>query len=238
MIDEGEEIMKVLVIIPAYNEAENIESVVEILKNQYPQYDYVVVNDGSKDQTAQICRENGYNLLDLPINVGLSGGFQAGMKYAKLNGYDAAIQFDGDGQHDPRYIQNLLEAMEKEGADIVIGSRFVEQKKPWTSRMIGSRIIHFAIWLTTGKKIADPTSGMRLFSKKVLSEFASSMNYGPEPDTICYLLRNGAKITEVQVEMHERTAGESYLNIPKSFWYMLCMTISIFFVQWFRKRRV
>lgn len=229
--------MKILVMIPAYNEAENIERVVENLKSNYSQFDYVVINDGSKDQTAQICRERGYNLLDLPVNLGLSGGFQAGMKYALVNGYDAAVQFDGDGQHDPQYIQDLVDAMEKEKADIVIGSRFVSKKKPWTSRMIGSRIIHFAIWVTTGKKIKDPTSGMRLFSKKVLSEFATSMNYGPEPDTICYLLRNGAQIAEVQVEMHERIAGESYLNIPKSFWYMLCMTVSIFLVQWFRKRR-
>lgn len=229
--------MKVLVIIPAYNEAENIEAVVEKLRNEHPQFDYVVVNDGSKDRTAEICREKNYNLLDLPVNLGLAGGFQAGMKYAVLNDYDAAIQFDGDGQHDPKYIQDLVDAMIKESADIVIGSRFVTEKKPWTSRMIGSRILKFAIWVTTGKKIADPTSGMRLFSRKVMGEFAGSMNYGPEPDTICYLLRNGAKVTEVQVEMHERMAGESYLNIPKSFWYMLCMNVSIFFVQWFRKKR-
>ena len=152
-------------------------------------------------------------------------------------GYDAAIQFDGDGQHDPKYLPLLVETMEKEKADIVIGSRFVEEKKPWSARMIGSRILQLAIRITTGKKITDPTSGMRLFSKKVIQEFATSMNYGPEPDTICYLLRQGAKIKEVQVTMHERIAGESYLSIPRSFWYMLCMTISIFFIQWFRKRR-
>ena len=97
--------------------------------------------------------------------------------------------------------------------------------------MIGSRILQMAIRITTGKKITDPTSGMRLFSKKVIQEFATSMNYGPEPDTICYLLRQGAKIKEVQVTMHERIAGESYLSIPRSFWYMLCMTISIFFIS-------
>lgn len=229
--------MKVLIMVPAYNEEENIERVIQHLISEYPQYDYIVINDGSQDATAQICQDHGYHLLDLPINLGLAGGFQAGMKYAWLGGYDAAIQFDGDGQHDPKYLPLLVETMEKEKADIVIGSRFVEEKKPWSARMIGSRILQMAIRITTGKKITDPTSGMRLFSKKVIQEFATSMNYGPEPDTICYLLRQGAKIKEVQVTMHERIAGESYLSIPRSFWYMLCMTISIFFIQWFRKRR-
>ena len=229
--------MRVLVIIPAYNEAENIERVVNDLEKNYSQFDYVVVNDGSKDSTAQICREKGYHLVDLPVNLGLSGAFQAGMKYAEVNNYDAAIQFDGDGQHDAKYISELVKKMEEDGSDIVIGSRFVNCKKPLSSRMIGSRMLSLAIRITTGKKIKDPTSGMRLFSKKLLKEFASSMNYGPEPDTLCYLIRRGAMIDEVQVEMHERVAGESYLNIPRSIWYMLCMTISIFFVQWFRKRR-
>lgn len=228
--------MKVLVIIPAYNEAANIERVVDNLIINYPQFDYVVINDGSKDNTADICRSRGYNLIDFPVNLGLAGGFQAGMKYAQLNGYDAAIQIDGDGQHDPKYIQELVEVMEREQCDVVIGSRFAEKKKPWTSRMIGSRIIQFAIKVTSGKTIKDPTSGMRLFGRRVLKAFATTMNYGPEPDTICYLLRNGAKIKEVQVEMYERTAGESYLNFTKSFWYMLCMTMSIFCIQWFRKR--
>ena len=227
---------KLLIIIPAYNEAENIERVVNNLIKNYPQWDYLVINDGSKDRTAEICRENGYPLLDLPVNLGLAGAFQAGIRYAYQNGYEAAIQFDGDGQHDPKYIESMLEKMEREKLDIVIGSRFCEAKKPHTLRMLGSTLITWAIRLTTGKKVADPTSGMRLFNANILKNFSNSINYGPEPDTVSYLLRCGASISEVQVEMHERIAGTSYLNLGRSVRYMLNMFVSILFVQFFRPR--
>lgn len=229
--------MRSLVIIPAYNEEENIERVVENLRTNYMQYDYIVVNDGSCDRTAEICKENGYPLLNLPVNLGLSGAFQAGMRYAYHKGYDAAIQFDGDGQHDPRYIADLEASMEQNKCDIVIGSRFCAEKKPRTLRMLGSNLISFAIRLTTGARVKDPTSGMRLFNRSMLKEFGENINYGPEPDTISYLLRCGAHISEVQVTMHERVAGTSYLNFSRSIWYMLNMFISILFVQFFRPRR-
>lgn len=228
--------LNVLIIIPAYNEAENIERVVDNLVENYPQWDYLVVNDGSKDATAEICREKGYLLLDLPVNLGLAGAFQAGIRYARQNGYDAAIQFDGDGQHDPKYIASMLEKMEQENLDIVIGSRFCRAKKPYSLRMLGSTLLTWAIRLTTGKKVADPTSGMRLFSANILKNFSNSINYGPEPDTISYLLRCGASIAEVQVEMHDRIAGTSYLDLGRSVRYMLNMFVSILFVQFFRPR--
>ena len=228
--------MKLLIIIPAYNEQDNIERVVENLKNNFPQYDYLVVNDGSADKTAQICTENGYRLLDLPINLGLAGAVQAGMKYAYRHGYDAAIQFDADGQHRPEFIEPMMEKL-KSGYDVVIGSRFVTEKKPRSLRMLGSNLISVATRLTTGKKVKDPTSGMRMFNKKMIAEFALNLNYGPEPDTISYLLKQGATIAEVQVSMDERIAGESYLNISKSVMYMLRMLLSILFIQNFRKRR-
>ena len=204
---------KFLIIIPAYNEAENIERVVTTLQKNYPQWEYLVVNDGSKDDTAEICRKNGYPLLDLPVNLGLAGAFQAGIRYAYQNGYTAALQFDGDGQHEPCYIETMINKMAREKLDIVIGSRFCEEKKPHTLRMLGSTLITTAIRLTTGKRVTDPTSGMRLFNANVLKNFSSNINYGPEPDTISYLLRCGASISEVQVEMHERIAGTSYLNL-------------------------
>lgn len=229
--------MKILVIIPAYNEELNIKRVVDNLTINYPQYDYVVVNDGSKDSTAAICRNNGYNLIDLPVNLGLSGAVQAGMRYAVKNAYDAAIQFDGDGQHRPQYISALAEKIENSEAEIVIGSRFVAEKKERTLRMLGSNILSFIIKLSTGKLIQDPTSGMRMFSKKVLHEFAYDMNYGPEPDTISYLIKQGVKVEEVQVTMDERIAGESYLNLARSIRYMMLMSFSIIFVQNFRKER-
>ncbi|MCM1577256.1 MAG: glycosyltransferase family 2 protein [Ruminococcus sp.] len=224
----------ILIIIPAYNEAENIRRVVGNLINNYPQYDYIVVNDGSRDDTARICRENHYNLLDLPINLGLSGGVQAGFKYGYFNGYDYVVQFDGDGQHRPEYIKDLLEAMENDGVDIAIGSRFVDKPKPVTLRMAGSNIIEFFIRMTTGKKIKDPTSGMRMFNRKMMEAFVYNMNYGPEPDTVSYLIRKGASVKEVQVEMDERIAGESYLNLKLSVEYMFRMCMSILFIQWFR----
>lgn len=205
---------KILIIIPAYNEAENIENVVNNIVENYQQYDYIVVNDGSKDETATICKKNGYNMLDLPINLGLAGGVQAGFKYAYEHNYDAAIQFDGDGQHQPQYIKGMLD--ELESADIVIGSRFVDRKKPKSLRMLGSNMIQLAIRLSTGKTIHDPTSGMRLVNRRMIKEFAYNMNFGPEPDTISYLLRRGANVKEVPVEMLERTAGESYLNLKRS----------------------
>jgi glycosyltransferase involved in cell wall biosynthesis len=226
--------MKVLIIIPAYNEQDNIERVVDNLIENYPEYDYLVVNDGSKDKTPEICKKRGYNFLDMPINVGLTGGVQAGMMYAHKFGYDYAIQFDGDGQHDPKYIEKMIEAMAE--CDICIGSRFVSEKKPKSLRMLGSNMIEAIIRLTTGKRIKDPTSGMRMFSKDAIRVMAETIDYGPEPDTIAHLIRSGARVSEVQVEMHERVAGESYLNLKRSVKYMMHMFFSIIFIQWFRKK--
>ena len=228
--------MRILIVIPAYNEAGNIERVVDNLITNYPQYEYVVVNDGSKDSTAKICKQRHYNLINLPINLGLAGAFQTGIKYAYEKGYDAAIQLDGDGQHDPIYIWPMIDKMLQTHADIVIGSRFINHKKPHGLRMLGSRIISFAIWMTTRKTITDPTSGFRLFSRSVLNEFANHLNYGPEPDTISYLLGNGAVIREIQVEMKERVAGKSYLTATKAMQYMLRMVSSIILIQYVRKR--
>ena len=219
-----------------YNEELNIKKVVSNLIDHYPQYNYVVVNDGSADSTSQICHQEGYNIIDLPVNLGLAGAFQTGLKYADQEGYDCAIQFDADGQHRPEYIEDLLKEIEN-GYDIVIGSRFVTEKKPFSMRMLGNRMIERAIKFSTGKVLTDPTSGMRLYSKKIIHEFASNINYGPEPDTISFMIKQGASVKDVQVKMDERTAGESYLNLTRSIAYMLRMMLSILFIQNFRKRR-
>ncbi len=229
-------INKVLLVIPAYNEEKNIERVVKRLKEEFPELDYIVVNDGSRDKTASICRERGFHLLDLPVNLGLAGCFQAGMRYAYEKGYAYAIQFDGDGQHRPEYIAPMERKM-REGYDIVIGSRFLEGKKDWSMRMIGSRMIGAAIRLTTGARLTDPTSGMRLFSRKMIEEFALNLNYGPEPDTISFLIKQGARVAEVPVIIDERTAGESYLKPLTAASYMARMLISILVIQNFRKRQ-
>ncbi len=225
---------RLLVIIPAYNEAENIEAVVDNLTENYPQYDYVIINDGSKDKTPDICARRGYNFIDMPINVGLADGVQTGMMYAYKHKYDYAVQFDGDGQHDPAYLADMIAAMED--CDICIGSRFVSKKKPHGLRMLGSRIIQLAILLTTRRNIKDPTSGMRMFNRRTMKPMAEQIDYGPEPDTLAHLMRSGAKVKEVQVEMHDRMAGKSYLNFSRSIKYMMHMCFSIFFIQWCRKK--
>ena len=196
---------RLLVIIPAYNEEESISSTVDELTSTLPGVDYVVVNDGS---TERICLEHGYNYVSLPVNSGLTVGFQTGMKYALRNGYDYALQFDADGQHRPEYISKMLDLAVAEDVDIVIGSRFVNKCKEVSARMLGSRIITVAIKLTTGKRVADPTSGMRMFNRKMIERFANDDSLNPEPESISYLMKKGAKVREVQVEMREAGGGE------------------------------
>ena len=226
--------MKTLIIIPAYNEEASIESTIEELVSVVPEMDFLIVNDGSRDNTRNICLQHNYNMLDLPANVGLTGGFQAGVKYALRHGYDAAIQFDADGQHMPQYIQLMEQEMEQSKSDIVVGSRFVHEAKDHSARMIGSRLISFMIQLTAGVRLTDPTSGMRLYNRKALKFFDRMNDFGPEPDSLAYLIRHGLSVSEVQVYMRERTAGESYLNISRSVEYMLRTCVSILFIQWFR----
>lgn len=219
---------KTLLIIPAYNEKESLKATIDSLSDL--DVDYLIVNDGSKDSTVQVCRDNCYPFLDLSTNLGLAGAFQAGMKYAYRHDYDCAIQFDADGQHLPEYIKSLIEAVKEN--DIVIGSRFVDQKKPKSLRMFGSNLISAAIKLTTGKKLTDPTSGMRAFNRRMIKQLAFGLNFGPEPDTVSYLIkRAGAKVIEVPVKMVDRSAGESYLNFWTSATYMLRMAVSILFIQ-------
>ncbi len=227
---------KVLAIIPAYNEEDNIVSTVEDLLAHAPGVDYVVIDDGSRDRTAAICRERGYRLISLPVNLGLAGGFQTGMKYAMRHGYDFAIQFDADGQHSAAYVWPMVEHAVATGSNIVIGSRFCAQKKPVSARMAGSMLISAMTRLTTGQRIQDPTSGMRLFDGAMIPHFASQPDFSPEPDTIALALRSGAKVSEIQVEMRDRVAGESYLSFSRSVAYMLRVCISMLFVQWFRKK--
>ena len=228
--------LKVLAVIPAYNEEDNIVSTVDDLLRNAPGVDYVVVNDGSSDLTARICRERGFRTIDLPVNLGLAGGFQTGMKFAYEHGYDYALQFDADGQHSAAYVWPMVQQAQSEGSDIVIGSRFCTQKKPISARMLGSMLITGMIRLTTGQRVEDPASGMRLFNRRMIRSFARNYDFSPEPDTIALVIRGGGKVSEMQVEMRDRVAGESYLNLTKSVAYMLRVCLSILFIQWFRKK--
>lgn len=222
--------MKTLIIIPAYNEALNIEKTVkDVVINT--QYDYVIINDCSKDNTKEICEKNGFNVVSLPINYGLTSGIQLGMKYAYKNNYDIAIQFDGDGQHQAKYLKALVKEIETKNCDIAIGSRFVEKKKSNSLRMFGSNLISFCIKITTGKTIKDPTSGMRAYNKRAIEEFVKNKSLTPEPDTLVYMMKKGMKVKEIQVEMSEREFGESYLKPLKAMEYMLNMVFSILFIR-------
>lgn len=226
--------LKTLVVVPAYNEALNILKTTDDLKKNSPNTDFIVINDGSKDNTLDVLKENSIPHIDSICNLGLFGAVQTGFKYALRYDYDVVIQFDGDGQHNANYIQPLVSEIEK-GNNIVIGSRFVSERKPWTARMAGSRLISAAIRMVTGKKIIDPTSGFRAYDKDCIREYALNSNMPPEPDTLVYMLRKGKKVSEVQVEMSEREFGESYLNLSNTIKYMSRMMISILLIQPFRK---
>lgn len=228
--------MKTLVVIPAYNEALNIVSAINDLKENATDIDYVIINDGSKDNTLDVIKEHGFNYIDGFLNLGLFGAVQTGFQYALNHDYDIVIQFDGDGQHSAESIRDLINAIE-EGNDIAIGSRFVTEKKPFTARMLGSRVISFAIKVVSGKTIKDPTSGLRAYNKNCIVDYATDMNNPPEPDTLVYMLKKKRNIKEVQVTMRDREFGESYLNLVNTIKYMSRMIISIFIIQPCRKVR-
>ena len=221
--------MKSLIIIPAYNEAKNVPSLVAEIKKY--NYDYIVINDCSTDDSAIVYKENKINFLDLPLNIGLASVTQAGFRYALDNDYDCAIVIDGDGQHPPKYISKVLNKIE-EGYDYAVGSRFIDKSKNWSLRMIGSRIICAATFLKTGKKITDPTSGMRALNKRVLKEFAEDMNFVAEPDALVYLIKKKYKCCETQVEMQERNEGLSYFNKNpfRSAKFVFSVLVSILFI--------
>lgn len=228
--------MKVLIIIPAYNEALNIEKTVKDIKEN-TNYDYIVINDCSKDNTKQVCERNNFHMLSLPINYGLTSAIQVGMKYAYQNNYDIAIQFDGDGQHQAKYLKELAQEIANENCEIAIGSRFVKEKKPHSLRMLGSNLISLCIKLTTGKKIKDTTSGMRAYNKEAIEEFVKNPSLTPEPDTIVYMMKRGMNVKEVQVQMSDREFGESYLKPIKAMEYMFNMIFSILFIRSTTKKK-
>ena len=226
--------MRVLMIIPAYNEENSIVSTVQSLSKanlKGDTLDYVIINDGSKDNTKKVCEENKLNFVNLPVNLGIGGAVQTGYKYALEHDYDVAIQFDGDGQHDAAYIKNLVNEI-KNGADIAIGSRYVAELSEFKStfiRRIGIKFLSFLIKICTGKRIYDPTSGFRASNKERIKMFASEYptDY-PEPDTIVTVIKKGYNVAEIPVKMKERTSGKSSLSSPiKAMFYMIKVSVAI-----------
>lgn len=223
--------MKLLIIIPAYNEAESLRGVIERLRSTCPQYDYIIVNDGSTDETKELCEKNGYNVINHTVNKGLAEAMRTGMKYALENDYDAALQFDADGQHLSEYINSMVNCMKESGCDIVIGSRFLNSKMPFRLRTLGGKIIFHAVRHAANAELSDPTSGMRLFSADIMSLFIENKHFTPEPDTLAFLIRMGADIREVKVTMEDRMAGQSYLTPINATKYMFKMIKSILYSQ-------
>ena len=217
-------------IIPAYNEAENLLQLVQDIQSEYPTYDYVVINDGSNDDTKKICKHHLYSCIHLPINSGIGVAVQTGYKYAYDNGYDIAVQIDGDGQHGIEYLSRVIEPIESGKADIVIGSRFIEKKGFQSSaiRRTGISFLSNLIFICTGKRIKDVTSGYRAVNKRFIDVYANdySRDY-PEPEAIVTGVMHGAVIEEIPVEMKERRSGVSSINLGKSVYYMIKVTLAI-----------
>lgn len=221
---------KVLIIIPAYNESQNIEHVVDYIVENYPQYDYVIINDGSKDKTRDVCRKRGYQFINLSINLGIGGAVQTGYKYARDKGYDMAVQVDGDGQHDIAFLEQMIKMMNEDAVDIVIGSRFIEREGFQSSmaRRMGINLLSGLILLTTGKRVKDVTSGYRLVNKRFIDIYADDypIDY-PEPEAIIQAIMHGGRIKECPVVMKERIGGKSSINIVSSVYYMIKVTLAI-----------
>lgn len=222
--------MKKLVIIPAYNECGSIQKAVDDIREHAPGFDYVVVNDCSTDNTLDICRENNLNYVNLSVNLGIGGAVQTGYLYACRNGYDVAVQFDGDGQHNAAYLEMMAEKLQETSSDMVIGSRFIEKEGFQSSglRRVGIRYFSALIRLITGKRVTDPTSGMRMVNRDVMRIYADSYpkDY-PEPESVTAILRMGKKVTEVPVVMKEREEGTSSIGGFRSVYYMIKVTLAI-----------
>lgn len=231
--------MKKLIIIPAYNEEESIENTVKDIEKKAPEFDYIIINDCSTDSTKDICEKNHFRYVDLPINLGIGGAVQTGYMYAERYGYDLAVQVDGDGQHDPAYLETMAEYMESHDVDMVIGSRFIEKQGFQSSLARRAGITYFTklIHLFTKKTITDPTSGLRMANRKIIQLFAKDYpkDY-PEPESVSFILNNGYKVDEIPVIMRERQGGVSSITLKKSVYYMVKVTLAIVFEMMRGKR--
>lgn len=222
--------MKKLIIIPAYNESANIEKTIKMIQENAPEFDYIIINDCSTDDTKKICEKNGYNYIDLPINLGIGGAVQTGYRYGYEEGYDMAVQVDGDGQHDPKFLATMADYLEEHGLDMVIGSRFINKEGFQSSgaRRMGIKYFTVLIQLLTGKKITDPTSGLRMVNRDVMKIFAYDYpkDY-PEPESVVAILRQKKNVEEIPVIMKAREGGVSSISPKKSVYYMIKVTLAI-----------
>lgn len=223
--------IKSIVIIPAYNEEKSIVKTVQDICEHAPEFDYVIINDCSTDHTLSVCRKHHLHVLNLPVNLGIGGAVQTGFLYAYKNGYDYAVQFDGDGQHDAQYLQKMRDYMIEQNADMLIGSRFLEKEgfQSTGMRRFGIRYFSALIKLLTGQKITDPTSGMRMINRDILAMYSESYpkDY-PEPESVVAIINSGKKVMEYPVIMRKRMEGTSSISPLKSVYYMIKVSLAIF----------
>ncbi|EMO8621911.1 TPA: glycosyltransferase family 2 protein [Streptococcus pyogenes] len=226
--------MKKLIIIPAYNESSNIVNTIRTIESDAPDFDYIIIDDCSTDNTLAICQKQGFNVISLPINLGIGGAVQTGYRYAQRCGYDVAVQVDGDGQHNPCYLEKMVEVLVQSSVNMVIGSRFITKEGFQSSfaRRIGIKYFTWLIALLTGKKITDATSGLRLIDRSLIERFANHYpdDY-PEPETVVDVLVSHFKVKETPVVMNERQGGVSSISLTKSVYYMIKVTLAILVVR-------
>ena len=233
--------MKTLVIIPAYNESNRISEVIINIRRTAPSCDILVINDGSNDNTSASATEAGASVVSHLFNMGYGVAIQTGYKYALANGYDFLVQIDGDGQHDPSFIPQLLEPVVAGKTDFVLGSRFLEVQsyEPSFSRRIGMAIFRQLVTLITGKRITDSTSGYQAFNRHVIRFFSSDSfpcDY-PDADMLITLHQAGFRIAEVPVRMYANAQGKSMHSGLKPFYYIFKMFLSIFVTLLRKKER-
>ncbi|HEP1492290.1 TPA: glycosyltransferase family 2 protein [Streptococcus pyogenes] len=231
--------MKKLIIIPAYNESSNIVNTIRTIESDASDFDYIIIDDCSTDNTLAICQKQGFNVISLPINLGIGGAVQTGYRYAQRCGYDVAVQVDGDGQHNPCYLEKMVEVLVQSSVNMVIGSRFITKEGFQSSfaRRIGIKYFTWLIALLTGKKITDATSGLRLIDRSLIERFANHYpdDY-PEPETVVDVLVSHFKVKEIPVVMNERQGGVSSISLTKSVYYMIKVTLAILVVRLKGKR--
>ncbi len=222
----------VLVIIPAYNEEESIGAVLHALRAHVPDYDIVVVNDGSKDRTAEIVRSfHSVELITLPFNMGIGSAMQTGYRYATEQDYDIAVQCDADGQHPPQEMARLVEAVERGRADLVVGSRYVADTgyKPSFSRRVGKSLLSRIVDTMIGGGITDTTSGFRAMNRAAFGTFAHTYpdDY-PEAEALVILHKHGLRAVELPVEMCARQGGRSSISAVRAGYYIVKVSMAIF----------
>lgn len=227
--------MRVLAVVPAFNEEECLANTVASLRSACPDVDCLVINDGSRDGTWDVVQKNHMRGANLPVNTGLTSAFRTGMKYALRHGYDAVVQFDADGQHLPSYIPVMAKTLAEKNADMVIASRYLDGTvKPSGARGAGSRLITWLIKLTTGVTVTDPTSGMRMYGPRLIELFAKGFDCAPEPDMVALVARRYGPVIEIQATMQERQGGESYLKLGNVIKYMSRTCLSIILLRFLR----